>query len=147
MEETIKNADVLKIRDIPSLQESVEALERKRDWVRSRSAKITRQFSPMPAGGSGTRRAMDDTVAELDELDARYTLLLGSYLRQLRIAEKLLSGIESIQMRTFVRLMYLERLKCPEIQKRLNMSRWVFESCRNDVEKAETLADVKWHDR
>ena len=143
----IHNPDIRRIREIPYLRESLEALERRRDWARGRCERITRQFSPVSGGGGGARRPMDDMAAELEELDRRYQLLMKSYLRQLRHAERLLAGIESLQLRTFITLAYLEDRKGPDIQKRMNMSRWVYENSRRICEEADSIGEIKWHDR
>ena len=62
-------------------------------------------------------------------------------------AERILNGIPSQGMRTFVQMYYIDEVPKKEIMAELNMTEWAFDKARESIEKAETMKKVKWKEK
>lgn len=144
---TVKNRDIPLIQEIPYLKQEILSLEKRKQWEQERARNMTQHISGMPGGSGGTKRIIDDAVANMDEMKENHGLLIKQYQKRLRKAERILSEIGSITMRTFVTMMYLDQVRDSTVQEVLHMSRWTFENARSAVENAECMADVKWNDK
>lgn len=138
----IRNRDIRMIMAVPAMRAEIETLEDRMEWVRARAEKITRQLS---SAGGGGGRGLEDTVAELVELEERYKRMIRSYSGLLKAAERKLIGLENMHLRAFIELAYLTGAKGPEIQRKLNMSRWAYENAKRQLEAAEGLDGIRWH--
>lgn len=143
---TVKNKDIPLIQEIPYLKQMITSLEQRRQWERSRTENINQHLSSTPGGG-GTKRTLDDALAKMEDIAEDHGNLLKQYEKRLRKAERIINAIPSVQMRTFVTMMYLDQVRDTAVQEVLHMSRWSFENARNAVESAESMDDVKWSDK
>lgn len=141
----VNNTDIPLIQEVHYLKMDIISLEEKRKWERKRMENITQHISASPGGGTG--RGMDEAMAAISELEERHKALIKQYTIALRRAEKIISRIQSHQMRTFVTMMYLDNIPDGAVQSVLHMSRWSFENARKAVEDAKSMEEVKWFDR
>lgn len=141
----IQNKDIPLLSDVLSIMQEITRLEQLESWERDRMVHITQNLTGMPGGG--TPRGLDDAVAALDEITREHKEQCRAYARQLRRAQRILNGIESQSMRTFVLLRYVMHISDAEIRRELNMSRRGLERARSCVESAPSMADVKWKER
>lgn len=144
MAETIKNKDVLLLREVHLVQMDIVSLEKRAQWERARMDAMTHGLSAASGGG---RRGMDDTLAAIEELEERHRMLVKQYTRMVKEAERIVNGISSHQMRTMVTMLYLDNVMGSAVQSVLHMSRWAFENARAAIENAENMACVKWRER
>ena len=142
----VQNRDIPFLADIPCIMQEICQLEKRRDWQRDRMFNITQHLSGMPKGG-GLPRGLEDGFAMLSEIDSRHEARCKEYVRHLRKAEKILNGIESQTMRTFVMMKYIMDISDREIREELNMTRRGFDRARKAVESASSMASVKWQER
>lgn len=142
----IRNRDIPLLADVLSIMQAVCQIERQRDWQRDRMANITQHLTGMPGGG-GVPKGLDEAFAMLSELDEEHEQRCKDYVRQLKAAQKILNGIESQSMRTFVVMKYVMDVPDAEIRQELNMTRTGFDRARRCVENAERMAAVKWRER
>ena len=91
--------------------------------------------------------AEEKDFAALSEIDTEHEKKCKDYMRKLRKAQKILNGIESQSMRTFVQMKYVMDLPDTEIRKELNLSKHGFYRARQCIESAPCMAAVKWQER
>lgn len=142
----VRNADILVLSKVRYYMAQIESLEERTSWQRLRLKRMTQQFSAAPGGG-GSKRGMDEGIAQISELESKHELLLKAYARQVKKAEAALCHIESEQLRAMVRLLYMDGLPDSMVQNHLRMSRHTFEKARRAVEEASSMAEVRWKDR
>lgn len=140
----VKNQDIPLLQEVSFLKADIVSLEQRKKWERERMDHITQRLSATPGGSS---RGMDDTFADIAELEEKHSMLVKQYTRILRRAERILNGIRSREMRSFVTLLYLDNHSDRTVQDMLHMSRWTFENARKAVEDAPNMEAVKWYDR
>ena len=143
---------IIKNRDIPILDrvlyvmQAVCSLEKRKEWQQDRMYKITQTVSGMPGGGSQPT-GFDAAYAALDELNIEHCEKIRTYRRELKEAEKILNGISSLKMRTFVVMLYVDQLPDIAVRRELNMTEYGFNRARDSIEQAESMEAVKWHER
>lgn len=142
----IKNKDIPLLADIFCIMQDIRQIEKRREWQQDRMFNITQHLTGMPGGGNSPK-GLDEAFALLAEIDDEHKQRCKDYARQLRKAQKILNGIESRSMRTFVVMKYVMDAPDTEIRKELNMTRRGFERARNSVEDASCMAAVKWQER
>lgn len=142
----IRNRDIPLLADVLPIMQEICQIERRRDWQRDRMTNITQHLSGMPGGG-GVPKGLDEAFALLSELDEEHERRCKEYVRQLRAAQRILNGIESRSMRTFVIMKYVMDVPDTDIRDELNMTRTGFNRARRCVESAECMAAVKWRER
>lgn len=139
----VNNADIPLLADVLCIMQDVCQIEQRREWQQERMHNITQHLTGTVHGG-GAKKGLDEAIALLSELDEEHEKLCIDYIRLLKEAQRILDGIESRSMRTFVMMKYVMHLPDKEIRKELNMTRWRFNMARNSVETAWCMADVKW---
>lgn len=142
----VHNRDILLLADVLYIMQEVCRTEQRRDWQRDRMYNITQHLTGMPGSGS-LPKGFDDAFAMLSEIDEEHENLCKGYVRKLRKAQRILNGIESQSMRTFVLMKYILDVPDADIQRELNLTRRGFERARNCVEKAPDMASVRWQER
>lgn len=142
----IRNRDIPLLADVLCIMQEICRIEQRRDWQRDRMFSITQHISGMPGGG-GKPKGFEEAFAILSELDEEHEQRCKEYVRQLKTAQRILNGIESRNMRTFVMMKYIMNIPDTEIRDELNMTRRGFDRARKCVEEAECMAAVKWRER
>ena len=140
------NRDIPLLSEILYIMQDISQIEKRRDWQRDRMTNITQYLSGMPGGG-GLPKGLDDAFALLSEIDEEHEARCKEYVRQLKMAQKILNGIESRTMRTFVVMKYVMDVPDVKIRQELNMTWRGFDRARRAVEGATCMAAVKWHER
>lgn len=141
----VRNRDIPLLSEILYIMQDVCQIEQRRDWQHDRMFNITQHLTGMPGGGLPT--GLDETFAMLSEIDEEHEARCKEYVRQLRKAQKILNGIESRTMRTFVVMKYIMDVPDVNIRDELNMTRRGFDRARRAVEEAPNMAAVKWQER
>lgn len=142
----VYNRDIPLLAEVLSVMQAICQIERRRDWQRARMTHITQNVTGMPGGG-GSSRGLDEAFSVLDELDHEQQAECRDYVRQLRRAQKILNGIGSQKMRTFVVMKYVMGCSDNEIRNELNLTRRGFDRARRSIESAGDMASVKWQER
>lgn len=142
----VRNKDIPLLTEILYIMQDVSLLEQRRDWQRDRMTSITQHLTGMPGGG-GLPKGLDSAFAILAEIDEEHEAQCKEYARQLRKAQKILNGIESQTMRTFVVMKYVWDVPDVKIRQELNMTWRGFDRARRAVEDAPNMAAVKWQER
>ena len=139
-------------RDIPLLSrifytmQDIVSLERRSEWQYDRMFSITKRLRGMPGGG-GLPSGLDATYAEVDEMNHEYGEAIRQYMNELKTAERILNGIESRTMRTFVQMYYVDHIGKTEIMRDLDMTEYGFKRARACIEQAPDMAHVQWRER
>ena len=142
----VRNRDIPILTQIFYILKEAESVERRGDWTYERLFAITRRVTGMPGGG-GIAPGMDGTLAEVEELNNLYGERVKECVHALKEAERILNGIPSQGMRTFVQMYYIDEVPKKEIMAELNMTEWAFDKARESIEKAETMKKVKWKEK
>lgn len=142
----VRNKDIPLLTEILYIMQDVCLLEQRRDWQHDRMTSITQHLTGMPGGG-GLPKGYDSAFAILAEIDEEHEAQCKEYARQLRKAQKILNGIESQTMRTFVLMKYVFDVPDVKIRQELNMTWRGFDRARRAVEDAPNMAAVKWQER
>lgn len=142
----VNNVDIPLLADVLCIMQEICQIEQRREWQQGRMFNITQHLTGMPHGG-GSPKGFDEAIALLAELDEEHEQRCRDYARQLKEAQKILNGIESQSMRTFVLMKYVMNASDVEIRKELNMTRRGFDRARSCVESASCMAAVKWRER
>ncbi len=142
----VRNKDIPILWNVLSLMQEVTKTEEMRQWQRDRLLNVTQHLSGMPGGG-GMPKGLDEPFAKLSELEGIEKEQIDQYLCALDAAEKILNGIESHTMRTFVLMKYVMDVPNMKIMEELNMSKWRFEQARRCIEEAPNMAHAKWKER
>ena len=140
----VRNRDIIALDKAQSLLEEARALEEKRNQLKDLRLKATGSMSGMPRGGKA--RALDEIIAEIDELDEKYRQKLRLYLREQKRVDTIMESIESVTMRAFVRLMYVEKQSKTSIKNELKMQEWDYRQARKTIENARDMAHVPWRE-
>lgn len=72
---------------------------------------------------------------------------ISAYMHELKTAEKIINGIASRTMRTFVVMMYVDNLSPETVRRELNMTEWGFRRARDSVEQAQDMQSVVWREK
>lgn len=142
----VRNKDILLLREVRSAMVQIESMEKRAAWENKRRFHITQNLSKAPSTG-GTRQGLDEALATIDELTDENTRLIKRYARKIRMARRVLSDIESTELRSFVTMMYLDNATDKDVRDKLKMSRWQFENARKAVERAPNMKSVLWNDK
>lgn len=142
----IKNRDILLLSHVLYTMQDVSSLERRLAWQQERLYSVTQNLSGMPSG-KGPAKGFDSVYAAMDGLNDEQREKLLAYTKELEQAEKIINGIESRTMRTFVLLMYVDGLPPEKVREELNMSEWGFRKARDCIEKAPDMESVIWQER
>lgn len=142
----IKNKDILLLSHVLYTMQEVSSLERRRAWQQDRMYSMTQNFSGMPSG-KGPAKGFDSVYAAMDSLNEDQREKLLAYTKELERAEKIINGIQSQTMRTFVLLMYVDGLSPDKVREELNMTEWGFRKARDCIEKAPDMESVIWQER
>lgn len=142
----IKNGDIPLLSRVIYVMQDVMSTEKRIEWQEGRLRLSSQRITGMPGGG-GTPTGIDAAYAALEEATEIQRERLNEYLRELKAAEKIINGIPSRTMRTFVTMMYVECLPPDTVRKELNMTEWGFRRARECVENAEDMAHVVWRER
>ena len=141
----IRNKDIPLLSSTLSIMKSIEMIEQRREWQKSRMFNITQHLTGMP--GSHSVHGLDDAFAVLSEMDVEHQRLCKEYVTKLRKIQKVLNSIESQTMRTFVTMKYVMNISDAEIRKELNMTRRGFNRAKSSIESASRMNTVKWQER
>ena len=142
----VRNQDIPLLTQIFYILKEAESVERRGEWTYERLFNITRRMTGMPIGG-GNAPGMDGTLAEVEELNRIYGDRLQECVKALKDAERILNGIESQTMRTFVQMYYIGDISKAEIMRELNMTEWKFNKARENIENAENMKKVVWKEK
>ena len=142
----IRNRDIPLLADILPTMQLVNQTERRLDWQHDRMLSINQHINGMPGGGR-LPKGLEAAFAMLEEVGAAHEERVKDYIRELREAERILNGIESRTMRTFVTMKYVMDVPDAEIRRELNMTEWGFNRARRAIEDAENMASVVWRAR
>lgn len=142
----IKNKDILLLSHVLYTMQEVSSLERRRAWQQDRMYSVTQNLSGMPSG-KGPAKGFDSVYAAMDSLNEDQREKLLAYTKELERAEKIINGIQSQTMRTFVLLMYVDGLSPDKVREELNMTEWGFRKARDCIEKAPDMESVIWQER
>lgn len=142
----VRNQDIPLLTQIFYILKEAESVERRGEWTYERLFNITRRMTGMPIGG-GNAPGMDGTLAEVEELNRIYGDRLQECVKALKDAERILNGIESQTMRTFVQMYYIDDISKAEIMRELNMTEWKFNKARENIENAENMKKVAWKEK
>lgn len=139
-------------RDIPVLTKylyfvrAIEKLEDQIMWEHDRKINVSQHITGMPNGKGGVN-GLDNVFARIDALEQEHREMVDRYIKNAKKVDKILNGIESLTMRMFVRMKYMEDMSDTDIRKSLNLSRRGFDLARRSVESAPNMASVKWPER
>ena len=139
----VRNRDIPLLTKIFYILKEAESVERRGEWTYERLFNITRRMTGMPIGG-GNAPGMDGTLAEVEELNRIYGERLQECVHALKEAERILNGIESSTMRTFVQMYYIDDISKAEIMRELNMTEWRFNQAKRCIEQAKDMEHVDW---
>lgn len=144
-QKAVRNQDIPLLAEVLPVMQLVNRTEEMRQWQRSRPLRITANLTGMPRGGEAL--GLDGVLDALDELDRQQARECREYAQVLRKAQKVLNGIESRTMRSFVLMKYVMGLPDAEVRREMNMTRRGFDRARRSVEDAPDMAAVKWQER
>lgn len=144
--EHIRNRDIPILTRVLSAMQDVRAIDSRISWQEDRLCSLRVNLSGMPRGG-GRQGGFDAVIAELDELGERQKERMAIYMRELREAERILNGIRSPRMRTFVTMLYVEGINACTIRRELNMTEYEFRRSIRAIEQAERMESVVWRDK
>ena len=142
----VNNKDIPILANVLCIMQDVCAIERRREWQRERLYNITSHLTGMPRGGGGGN-LFDNVFGELSALDEDHEQKVKQYIRELKRAERIVNGIESHSMRTFVTMKYLLDTPNSTIMRELNMTEWGFNRARRSIEEATDMSHVIWRER
>ena len=142
----VKNKDIPLLSEILCIMQDIRQIEQLREFQQGRMYNITKHLSGLPRAG-GVPKGLDDVFAMISELEEDHEKRFRDYALQLKKAEKILDGIESQSMRTFVMMKYVMNVPDAKIRNELNMTRRGFDRARRCVETATCMSAVKWQER
>lgn len=141
----VKNRDIQLLQRLKFLKLDVISLEKRMQWERDRLNNISQHLSS--AGGGGRGGGLDESFAAISEAEERHRLLIKTYTREIKKAERIIEGIASHQMRTMVTMLYLDNVADSAVRSVLHMSRWGYDNAKAAIENAACMADVRWNER
>lgn len=142
----VKNKDIPLLTGVLYIMQAIKGLEERRSWQRDRMLNITQHITGMPGGG-GMPKGIDEAISLLSEIDSQHEEKCKEYARQLRKAQKIINGIESVSMRTFVVMKYVMDVPDTKIRAELNMTYRGFDRARKAIEQARDMASVVWREK
>lgn len=142
----VRNRDIPLLSRVMYVMQDVCSLEKRQEWQRERMYNITQKITGMPRA-KGKPNGFDAALAALDELCDEQKGRIAAYMRELKTAEKIINGIGSRTMRTFVVMMYVDQLPPDKVKKELNMTEWGFRRARDCVELANDMQSVVWREK
>lgn len=142
----VRNKDIPILGDVLPIMQEVKYTENMQQWQHDRLLNVTQHLSGMPGGG-GMPKGLDEPFAQLSELEGKEKEQIDQYIDKLTAAEKILNGIKSQTMRTFVLMKYVMDAPNLKIMEELNMSKWRFEQARRCIEEAPDMAHARWQER
>ena len=142
----VNNADILVLQRVFYAMQDVCMTEERCQWEEDRMFSISQRLTGM-GGGKGVPGGLESGLAAIERADAKHRASLSKYRHELEAAERILSGIENQNMRTFVILLYVMMVPGEEVRKRLNMTEYGFRRARRLIEEAESMAQAEWTDR
>lgn len=142
----IKNRDIPMLARVLCVMQDICSLEKRREWQRERMYNISQRMTGMP-GGKGMPSGLDSMLAAIDGIDEEHRERIASYTRELKAAERIINGIPSRTMRTFVVMMYVDGLPPEKVRKELNMTEWGFRRARDCIEQAVDMQSVVWREK
>lgn len=145
-EPRIKNRDIPLLARVLHVMQDVCSLEKRCEWTRDRMYNITQYLTGMP-GGSGVPTGLDATFAAMDGIYEEHREQILAYMRELKRAERILNGIQSRTMRTFVVMLYVDGLPPEKVREELNLTEWGFRRARECIEQAPDMQSVKWREK
>jgi len=143
---TIRNRDIPLLASVLSVMQDVCMVEQQRQWQRDRLTNITPRLTGMPGGG-GLPKGLEEAFAAISELEENQANECIKYAEVMKKAQEILNGIESENMRTFVKMKYVFDTPDTDIRRELNMTRRGFDRARKCVEDAPNMASVKWQEK
>lgn len=142
----VKNKDIILLSRVPHIMQDVCSLEKKIVWQYERMFGTTAHITGMP-GGKGKPSGFDAAFAAISELSESHKEKVQSYVRELKAAERIINGISSRTMRTFVVMLYIDDLPPASIRRELNMTEYGFNRARSAIERAKDMRSVVWRER
>ena len=142
----IRNRDIELLTRIFYIMQDIRSLQRRSDFQNDLLFSTTKRLTGMPGGG-GLPHGFDVIIGELEEMNRDYGDKIGDYIRDLRKAEKIINGIPSGTMRTFVRMYYVDQVEKAEIMKDLEMTEYQFDKARKAIEEAESMRKTDWPEK
>ena len=139
----VKNRDIITLSRVLYTMQDVSATEEKRMWQQDRLWHMTQKLTGMPSG-HGQDGGLERIFTDICEMEEKYEAECRAYMRELKEAERIINGIKSRTMRTFVTMKYVLDMSDREIMARLNLKRWKYTRMREIVENAENMASVHW---
>lgn len=145
-ERPIKNRDIPVLSRVFYTMQEIVSIEQRCAWQRDRIFSITQNLSGMPRGG-GNKGGIDNALVAIETLQERQRLMMCTYVRELRKVEHILNSIESLSMRAFVTLMYVDQLPHISVRGELGMTEYGFNRARDAVESAVSMQHVVWREK
>lgn len=145
MTKKIRNRDVITLSKANGLWAGLEAVQKRLDWLNDKKYSMTQVMNGMPS--AHTKKGLDDLYADIDEVQREMEEERQEFFRAIAAAQKILKGIENLNMRTFVRMKYYHCEPDSYIQKQMGMSRKQFESACESIENAPCMGKVRWEEK
>lgn len=142
----MKNQDIDILTRIFWTMQDIKSLQHRSEFHDEQLYSITRRLTGMPGGG-GMPHGFDSLIGELEEINQAYGKQVEAYVADLRKAEKILNGIENPNMKTFVRMLYVDQIAQAEIMRELEMTEYQFDKARKSIEEAESMKKVRWPEK
>lgn len=142
----INNKDIRVLRESLYCKRLADSVAEQRQWENDQKIDISQHITGMPSAKGGVN-GLDSTFARIDELQQKHRREVEKYIEATNKTDEILNGISNLNMRAFVRLMYVDQKPYVDIQKELNMSRRGFAKAKFCVETATSMAAVKWPDK
>lgn len=142
----MNNRDIPLLTRIFYIMQDIRSLQHRSDFQADQLTSTTKRLTGMPGGG-GLPHGFDAIIGELEELNSYYGEKIEEYVKELRKAENILNGIRDQNMRTFVRMFYVDQLAQTEVIRELEMTDYQFERARRLIEEAECMRKVDWPNR
>ena len=146
MPKIIRNRDIPLLARVNCIMQEICSLEKRCEWQRERMYSITCAINGMPAS-KGLPKSFDAALEAIDEITQEHREKIASYVHELKAAERIISGISSQTMRTFVRMLYVDHSHPDKVRAALKMTEWAFRRARDCVEQAPDMASVVWKEK
>lgn len=142
----INNRDIAVLGEVMALMHEVKRLENQLLTQRESMFHITQKLNDMPTG-KGMHRGIDDLLARYNELELRLLDTQTEHMDKLKQQQRIIDGIESVRMRAFVCMVYVENCSKADVMRELQMSDWQYRSARDSVEQASSMRTVVWREK
>ena len=137
------NRDTARIARAHDALVEAEMLLDELDRLRAVLTRTTQRLTGMPGGGA-KRDGMAEMLVKLGEKEQQLYRRLKQYLYESGQEERILADCKTDSMRTFVRLMYVERAGRSRIASALKVSAYYVDRMQEAVESANCMLDVDW---